>query len=75
MDILIAAWEQLFVILSSPFRHGLVPFVLKFIPYVLFLEMPVYFFILMGVLKYNLRSHQDGHKLPLYHPKVSCIVM
>lgn len=75
MDILIAAWEQLFVLLSSPFKHGLIPFVLKFIPYVLFLEMPVYFFILMGVLKYDIRKHQDRKQMPPYHPKVSCIVM
>lgn len=75
MDLLFAAWEQLFVILSSPFRHGLVPFVLKFIPYVLFLELPVYFFILMGVLRYDIRRHQEHHKVPPYHPKVSCIVM
>ena len=75
MDILFAAWEQFFVLLSSPFRHGLVPFVLKFIPYVLFLELPVYFFILMGVLKYDIRRHQEGRKVRPYHPKVSCIVM
>lgn len=75
MEILTAAWEQLFVLLSSPFKHGLVPFVLKFIPYVLFLEMPVYFFILMGVLKYDIRKQQEGQKVPPYHPKVSCIVM
>lgn len=75
MDILTAAWEQLVLLLSSPFKHGLVPFVLKFIPYVLFLELPVYFFILMGVIKYDLRRHQDGKRMPPYHPKVSCIVI
>jgi hypothetical protein len=71
MDILIAAWEQLFVLLSSPFKHGLVPFVLKFIPYVLFLEMPVYFFILMGVLKYDIRRHQGRQKVPPYQPNAA----
>jgi cellulose synthase/poly-beta-1,6-N-acetylglucosamine synthase-like glycosyltransferase len=75
IDILAAAWEQLLLILSSPFRHGLLPFVLKFIPYVLFLELPVYFFILMGVLKYDLRRSSEGNRVPPYYPNVSCIVM
>ena len=70
MDVLQAAWEQLFLILTSPFRHGLMPFVLKFIPYVLFLELPVYAFILLGVLKYALRKEHDPGPRKPYRPKV-----
>ncbi|WP_319522941.1 glycosyltransferase [uncultured Desulfosarcina sp.] len=75
MEILIAAWEQFLLLLTSPFRNGLLPFVLKFIPYVIFLELPVYFFILAGVLKWDLRRQATEPKEPPYYPRVSCIVM
>lgn len=75
MEVFIAAWEQLFAILSSPFKHGLAPFVLKFIPYVLFMELPIYGFILVGVLKYDLRRQIRDVEAAPFSPRVSCIVM
>lgn len=75
MDILGAAFEQLLILLSSPFHNGLMPFVAKFIPFVLFLEIPVYLFILLGVLRYDLKHHYHPPLTPVFYPRASCIVM
>ena len=75
MDVIVNTWHTLLLVLVSPFQHGFWPFVFKFIPDVLFFEMPVYLFILMGILRYYLRHDGAVPESSLYYPKVSCIVL
>ncbi len=47
----------------------------NFIPYVLFIELPFYLFVIFGVLRYYTRvSFQEPEDI-LYHPKVSCVLL
>ncbi len=62
------------LLLLSPLNNGLMLFALKFIPYVIFLEMPVYLFINLGILRYYLRQAAAAPTAPIYCPKVSCLV-
>ena len=62
------------LLLLSPLNNGLMLFALKFIPYVIFLEMPVYLFIILGILRYYLRQAAAAPTAPIYCPKVSCLV-
>ena len=42
MDIIAEMLHTLISLLASPFNHGMMQFALKFIPYVLFLELPLF---------------------------------
>lgn len=49
-------------------------FLLQFVPFVLFLELPLYLVIWLGMFRYVLRqSVTPPYQLP-YYPKVSCII-
>src|SRR6056297_2707976 len=67
-------WHNFTHLLFSPMREGVAFFLLKFVPFVLFFEMPVYLFIFFGVLKYSWRRYAQPLKRPVHFPSVSCIV-
>jgi len=58
-----------------PFEENLRLFVLKFIPYVLFFEVPVYMLVFVGALKYLHRRMTDHPIRPPVYPRVSCVVL
>lgn len=74
MSILREALETLYILLQSPFNQGFWLFVFKFIPYVLFFEVPVYTLTLLGILRYVIRKNTEVPRSQPYRPKVSCIV-
>jgi cellulose synthase/poly-beta-1,6-N-acetylglucosamine synthase-like glycosyltransferase len=73
-DILAQAWHTLLLLLLSPVQQGLEIFILKFVPFVLFLEMPVYLLIILGILKYYSRILSPAEENPAFLPSVSCII-
>lgn len=50
-------------------------FAAKFMPFVLFLEIPLYLTIWLGIFKYSLRKHYSVKSYPPYYPTVSCSVI
>ncbi|SMG43408.1 glycosyltransferase family 2 protein [Dethiosulfovibrio salsuginis] len=62
------------MVLEAPLSSGTWEILLKFIPFVLFLEMPVYLLILMGVLKHSLLRMDQVKWREDYYPSVSCLV-
>ncbi|MDA8138751.1 MAG: glycosyltransferase [Desulfobacteraceae bacterium] len=74
MNTLAEMLQTLQMLLASPFNHGLMTFALKFIPYVIFFELPVYLFIMLGIVRYWLRQHDPAALNPHYTPKVSCLI-
>lgn len=74
MAILGEMLHTLVSLLASPLNHGMMAFAFKFIPYVIFFELPVYLFIMLGILRYYLRKeHAFPEKVP-YYPSVSCLI-
>lgn len=73
-DVFAEAWQTLLLLLVSPFQHGMDVFVLKFIPFVLFFEMPVYIVIILGIIKYYIKHLSAEDDNPTYLPTVSCII-
>jgi cellulose synthase/poly-beta-1,6-N-acetylglucosamine synthase-like glycosyltransferase len=49
-------------------------FALKFIPYVLFFELPVYIFIMLGIVRYYLRQGDAPPERTPYYPRVTCLI-
>jgi cellulose synthase/poly-beta-1,6-N-acetylglucosamine synthase-like glycosyltransferase len=74
MEIIAEMLHTLILLLASPFNHGMMQFALKFIPYVLFLELPVYIFIILGIIRYFIRKDDEILKEKNYYPRVSCII-
>ena len=74
MDVLREAWTGLLLLLISPFGAGWMELMLKFVPFVLFLEMPVYLFILMGAMRHALKRDFAVAEARPYYPKVSCLI-
>ena len=74
MEIIAEMLHTLILLLASPFNHGMMQFALKFIPYVLFLELPLYIFIILGIIRYFIRKDDEILEEKNYYPKVSCIV-
>jgi hypothetical protein len=56
MDIILETWNAFCLLAVMPFTAGWMELLIKFIPFVLFLELPVYLFILLGVVRYALRQ-------------------
>lgn len=59
---------------STPLEQ-LDTFLLKFIPFALFLEFPFYLLIIVGLVSYLFRTKHNGHVDNNYLPSVSCIVL
>jgi cellulose synthase/poly-beta-1,6-N-acetylglucosamine synthase-like glycosyltransferase len=74
MEIIAEMLYTLILLLASPFNHGMMLFALKFIPYVLFLELPLYIFIILGIIRYFIRKDDEIPEEKNYFPQVSCIV-
>ncbi|WP_456450934.1 glycosyltransferase family 2 protein [Hydrogenimonas sp.] len=58
-----------------PLEENVRIFLLKFIPFILFLEVPVYLLILTGSLKYLYERWGKMNQRPPYYPSVSCVVL
>ncbi|MDY9921416.1 MAG: glycosyltransferase [Synergistota bacterium] len=54
-------------------EDGTWPFLLKFMPFVLFFELPLSLLVMMGVIKYSVMRRYEGERRP-YFPPVSCII-
>ncbi|MEA3232523.1 MAG: glycosyltransferase [Thermodesulfobacteriota bacterium] len=74
MDVIVHTWDTLLFLLTGFSDKGVEQFVWKLFPYFLFLELPLYVFILLGILKYYLRKDQIIPENRPYYPTVSCIV-
>ncbi len=74
MGFLSAFLSAIHEIILLPLQENIKIFILKFIPFILFFEVPVYLLIFLGVLRYLHRRHTEIRRLP-YYPKVSCIVL
>ncbi len=61
-------------LIASPFNNGFPEFVLKFVPYMIFLEAPVYVLVFLGIVRYVMRNSEDVPNARPYHPRVSCMV-
>lgn len=60
--------------ITGPFISGdFWPFILRFMPYVVFLELPVTILIAVGIIRYFLERRTEGPRRP-YYPDVSCII-
>jgi len=55
------------------FENGTWSLLLKFMPFVLFFELPLTLLVLMGVIKYSVLRMFEGERR-LYFPPVSCII-
>jgi poly-beta-1,6-N-acetyl-D-glucosamine synthase len=66
--------HALLSLLVSPLNHGFTAFAFKFIPYVLFFEMPVYLFIMLGILRHFIRRDNAIPGRQPYYPTVSCLI-
>ncbi len=62
------------LVLEAPLVSETWEIILRFIPFVLFLEMPVYLLILMGVLRYGLLRMNEVPWRSSYYPSVSCLI-
>lgn len=74
LEILAHAYHTLILLLLSMFQHGLELFILKFVPFFIFLEMPVYLLVLIGILKYYSKELTPALENPAFLPTVSCII-
>ncbi|PID76427.1 MAG: N-acetylglucosaminyltransferase [Deltaproteobacteria bacterium] len=73
---ILAASCQLFIqLITSPLYNGLEEFIYKFVPFVLFFELPLYIMIWLGIIRYYLRSHNLVPVKSHFNPMVSCIVL
>ncbi|MGC9193849.1 MAG: glycosyltransferase family 2 protein [Syntrophobacteraceae bacterium] len=61
-------------LLESPFNNGFPIFLLKFVPYMIFLEAPVYVLVFLGIVRHVMRSHVNIPNAAPYYPQVSCMV-
>ena len=75
MDIIYQTWHKLLLLMLSLFDQGIGAFILKFFPFVLLFELPLYILIFLGVFRYFLRKDDTIPENRLYYPSVSCIVL
>ncbi|PIE64091.1 MAG: N-acetylglucosaminyltransferase [Desulfobacterales bacterium] len=73
--IIVNTWYAFTLLVKSPFEHGFVSFAYKFIPFVIFIELPIYLFIWLGILRYSLRERGGREPTTLFSPMVSCVVL
>jgi cellulose synthase/poly-beta-1,6-N-acetylglucosamine synthase-like glycosyltransferase len=68
------AWSAFVALVGEVRVDGAMSLALKFIPFVVFLELPVHVFILAGILRYWLRTRARATVRRPYFPVVSCII-
>ena len=66
--------KYILIFLSDPFSPGLWLLIASFIPFIIFLELPVYSFILSGIFKYYVRKNNSLPCRSTFSPTVSCII-
>jgi len=71
MDSVIQNW---FVFRIAVAQYDELQYVLMIIPFVLFLELPLYFVNWLGVLRYYYQKKVDTPVAPLYFPRVTCTI-
>ena len=59
--------------LTLLFQNGTWELILKFIPFVLFFELPLSLLVLMGVIRYSIFRKYEGERSPFF-PPVTCII-
>ncbi|MCX7828755.1 glycosyltransferase family 2 protein [Thermanaerovibrio velox] len=47
---------------------------LRFVPWVVFLELPYYLLVALGLIRYVMHKVHVPHKMPTGRPKVSCVI-
>lgn len=63
------------MLILLPLKEGAWTFILKFIPFVVFFEMPIYLGIMLGVMKYGWKGATRNAKEWPYYPSVTCIII
>ena len=74
MDGLAPARETMLLLLTMPFGPGWGELLFRFVPFVLFLELPVYLLILLGALRHALRRDFATPRACTQFPRVTCLV-
>jgi cellulose synthase/poly-beta-1,6-N-acetylglucosamine synthase-like glycosyltransferase len=74
VELLRDTWDMLLLLLTSPFGHGWLDLVFKLVPFVVFLELPVYLIILLGIARYALRRDLELPEERTFYPLVSCLI-
>lgn len=74
MDVLVQARETMLLLLTMPFGPGWSELLFRFVPFVLFLELPVYLLILLGALRHALRRDFATPRACTQFPRVTCLV-
>lgn len=72
-------WITFFVqslrgLLSDPFSSEVWVVLFKFVPLILFLELPYYLLVLAGLTKYILRKTEETPERGPFYPSVSCVI-
>lgn len=61
-------------LLSDPFSSEMWVVLFKFVPLILFLELPYYLLVLAGLMKYILRKTEETPERVPFYPSVSCVI-
>jgi len=67
-------FDVFIVILGDPFSAKTWQVIFRFVPFVLFFEVPVYLMVLLGILKYGLIRMSEKYTQDRNYPFVSCII-
>jgi biofilm PGA synthesis N-glycosyltransferase PgaC len=73
-EVLAATWAAFSSLVVEVWTNGPLALALKFIPFVLFLELPVHLLIAVGIVRYWLRHRLSPRERRAYYPPVSCII-
>ncbi|PIE59195.1 MAG: N-acetylglucosaminyltransferase [Desulfobulbus propionicus] len=74
MTIIVNTWHAFLLLAESPGGRGFLSFIYKFFPVVIFIELPIYLFLWLGILRYYLKEISRRESPTLFSPTVSCIV-
>jgi cellulose synthase/poly-beta-1,6-N-acetylglucosamine synthase-like glycosyltransferase len=70
-------WDQAVyafsMLLLSSSEHGWLEVALKFFPFALLLELPLYVLVIAGIVRFGLREHRPDRQRERY-PRVSCLI-
>ncbi len=73
--LVVNTWHAFTLLAGNLFEQGLVSFVYNSVPFVVFVELPVYLFIWLGILRYYLKENSREETSTLFAPMVSCVVL
>ncbi len=75
METLVEVYSILKLLFAVLFNGEPLEFARKFIPFVVFFELPIYIVIFLGVFKYYRRRAIEGPQRLVHRPSVSCIAL